>query len=163
MKVMKSECPFCDPNVIENQHFLSDKYGYAVVSIAPLLEGHSLVISKAHKPNGLELSLEEVYSLAALTQVAKQVLYKVYGTIDFTEVVQDGKHAYQTVPHFHRHIYPRQENDVEKSEFYQRTVWSRIEWESGKGLLSSHSLSAQVMRLREAAQGLESYVRYYLV
>lgn len=79
-----------------------------LLDVAPLAEGHMLVIPKAHAPQ-LE-DLDDVYLQEALVLVKKIV--QRLGTITKYNVLQNNGHI-QSVHHVHFHIIPFHEKEPE--------------------------------------------------
>lgn len=104
-------CPFCKKDIkeiafAESSHFLT------IYNIAPILPGHSLVISKKHIISLFELSPKEVQEFMVLAQKSAKILSKAFSVDSFNWSIQERPPAGQTVPHLHMHIIPRKEGDL---------------------------------------------------
>ena len=75
------------------------------------VEGHSLVISKKHFNNFLELDSEISLNYVNALQETAKILMKKYNSKGFNIVLNNGKVAGQVVGHVHFHILPRKEGD----------------------------------------------------
>jgi len=106
---MQKNCVFCKvaagelPRklVLENEDFV------VVASIDPKVKGHSLVITKKHFENFVELDSALYEGMLRTTREAVDKL----GCKDFNLVLNNGKLADQLMPHVHLHILPRREGD----------------------------------------------------
>ena len=83
----------------------------AILPIAPIAKGHTLVIPKNHSENVFDISHDD---LAKVIAVAKDLSSKIISENNATGVNllnASGKDAEQSVFHFHLHIVPRHPND----------------------------------------------------
>lgn len=97
-KIVKKEIPV---NIIEeSENFI------AIPDKNPKTEGHTLIISKKHFANILELpsALGD-----ELIDLIKKIALKYKS--DFNVVVNTGKQAGQIIFHFHLHLIPRKKDD----------------------------------------------------
>jgi bis(5'-adenosyl)-triphosphatase len=109
------ECPFCRDG-IENISFLESEYFRAVYNIAPILRGHSLVISKRHIESVLDFTKEEQAEYLSFSSEVTKLLLKTFKGKGFDWSVQEGKIAGQSIPHFHMHIVIRKPGDLQPEE-----------------------------------------------
>ncbi len=87
--------------IYENDHVL------AFLDVAPLSEGHTIVIPKEPVASLHELSVESGAALGeALVKVANAVV-KVTGCDEYNILQNNGKLAHQAVFHVHFHIIPK--------------------------------------------------------
>ena len=111
-------CPFCNLNNIEHSteffNIIYDKY--------PVSKGHILVISKRHIASYFDLSNDEKYELIEIIDTLQRYLSDTYSPDGFNIGFNDGKCAGQTVQHFHLHIIPRYEGDMENPQGCVRGV-----------------------------------------
>ena len=106
---MVEDCVFCGivrgdipgERVLESENFI------VIRDVNPKVEGHSLIISKKHFENFMEMS-EELDS--ELLGLAREVVRKE-GWGDFNLVTNNGKSAGQVVFHTHWHILSRKKDD----------------------------------------------------
>jgi histidine triad (HIT) family protein len=89
-----------------------DEWVLAFLDIAPLSEGHTLVIPKKERKAFLhELSEEQGKALgSALVKVARAVL-KATGAEAYNVLQNNGPSAHQAVFHVHFHIIPKHEGE----------------------------------------------------
>ncbi|MBN1157954.1 MAG: HIT domain-containing protein [Bacteroidales bacterium] len=115
MKIKASElqCPFCQPGIRRFIYYKNNGY-LAVVNIAPVLPGHSLVIPEHHKTTITSLDAKELQLFMQTAQKATFILMKAFGTDAFDWSVQEKPEAGQSIEHLHMHIVPRLKNDLEK-------------------------------------------------
>lgn len=105
-------CPFCSEDILDSVFMESDHF-YAIYNIAPVIPGHSLIITRTHRESFLDFSQIELQELGIFTSAVIRRLMKVFQADAFNYSLQDGVNAGQTVPHFHLHVIPRRENDLE--------------------------------------------------
>lgn len=98
-KIITGDLPF--NKIFESENFL------VISEISPKVEGHSLVISKKHYENFMELSPELYSEFLETVRGAAEKL----GADGFNLVVNNGKIAGQIISHFHLHILPRRIDD----------------------------------------------------
>ena len=113
-KIANSEVP-CE-KVWEDENFLA--FGDA----NPIGEGHTLIITKKHFDDLINLD-EEISKkyFGAVKHVGKLLMEK-YDCEGFNVVVNNGKSAGQVVGHVHFHILPRKEGDNKRGELYSRII-----------------------------------------
>jgi len=88
----------------------------AIYNLAPILTGHSLIISKRHVPSVLELDETEQSELLSFAASTTRVLMNAFRGEGFDWSVQDGKCAGQTIPHLHMHIVIRKPGDLDEAK-----------------------------------------------
>jgi len=106
---MKDECVFCEivaKRKVEDWVFESENF-IVIRDVNPDMEGHSLIISKKHFDNFMEL--DEGLD-AEMMKLVRDFVRKE-GWKDFNFITNNGKNAGQVVNHFHLHILPRREGD----------------------------------------------------
>jgi histidine triad (HIT) family protein len=91
--------------VYENDNFFS------IFDINPRSLGHSLVISKKHFNNILELPLTSCQELLDCIKNTSLIVLKEKNATGFNVLVNTFKSADQAINHLHVHIIPRREND----------------------------------------------------
>lgn len=144
-------CPFCSGEISDSVFMESDHF-YAIYNIAPILPGHSLIITRAHRESFLEFSEIELEELGVFTSGVIRRLMKVFKADAFNYSLQDGVNAGQTVPHFHLHVIPRRENDLESpGDWYpmiEKAGNNQLD-SSRRDRLSRDQLKKIVINLRE--------------
>ncbi len=105
------DCPFCHPENLDPIHegelFITfrDKF--------PVSEGHTLIIPRRHCASFQDLTQEEKQELmVAIDRTVADLAYR-HQPAAFNVGWNDGAQAGQTVFHFHAHVIPRYEGDVE--------------------------------------------------
>jgi len=113
-------CPFCT-NEIKNSVFWESDNFMALYNIAPILPGHSLIISKKHLISVLDLSDNLLSEMMLFAKRVTGVLLEAYQSDSFNWSVQDNDVAGQTVSHLHLHIVPRLKGDMtEPGDWYMK-------------------------------------------
>lgn len=104
-------CVFCTKEVLNNSFYKTEHFS-AIYNIAPVLQGHSLIIPNNHYESLLDLSETELCEMMLLARKITQVLKTVFACDGFDWSIQDGVSAGQTIPHLHLHIIPRKLDDM---------------------------------------------------
>ncbi len=107
----QAHCVFCKigRGEIPAIRVYEDERTLAFMDIQPASPGHTLVISKAHAPNLLDIAEPDLFAVAATTQRIARAVQKAL-TPDGIRIVQtNGAAAGQSVFHYHVHIIPMQE------------------------------------------------------
>lgn len=104
-------CVFCQivRGALPATKVYEDERTLAFMDIQPASPGHTLIISKAHAVNLLELAEPDVLAVAATTQ---RIARAVAGALapDGLRIAQlNGAAAGQTVFHYHVHVIPARE------------------------------------------------------
>ena len=107
-----SLCPFCNESARTAIFYETPKF-LAIYNIAPVLPGHSLVISRAHHISLLSLTEQEMNDLFSTARTVLQILMKAFHTDAFDWSLQEKPEAGQTIEHLHLHIVPRVKNDLD--------------------------------------------------
>ena len=100
-------------DISQSQWVLETKHFFVIRDAYPVTEGHSLIISKREVEDYFQLNSEEKQDLALAIEKTRDNLVENFGVKDFNIGMNCGKYAGQTVFHFHCHIIPRREGDVE--------------------------------------------------
>jgi bis(5'-adenosyl)-triphosphatase len=126
-------CPFCRES-IPGSAFMDSEHFLAIYNIAPILRGHSLVISRKHNRSLFEFSESELAEFVLFSKEVTELLLEAFKGEGFDWSIQEGHSAGQSVPHFHLHIVIRRPNDM-KAE----TEWYSMIRENENKLLDSAS------------------------
>ncbi|MFZ1642262.1 MAG: HIT family protein [Candidatus Contendobacter sp.] len=86
-----------------------DERTLTFMDIQPAGPGHTLVISKAHTPNLLEIAETDLLAVAVTVQRVARAVQKALAPDGIRIGQFNGAAAGQTVPHYHVHIVPMQE------------------------------------------------------
>jgi bis(5'-adenosyl)-triphosphatase len=115
-------CPFC-ADAIDEVTFMASERFRAIVNIAPILPGHSLVVPRRHVESLLALSDDEVAEMVNLSRRAVAVLIQAHDAAGFDWTIQESEAAGQSVPHLHLHLIPRRPGDLPNpGDWYQRLI-----------------------------------------
>ena len=111
------KCPFCfgkNGTMEKDRVIIENTVAYAVRSLYPVTEGHTLIISKAHERDYLLLLNREIIACHELLYHMASKLHSEDSTITGYNIgVNIGKDAGQTILHAHIHLIPRRKGDVE--------------------------------------------------
>lgn len=103
------ECVFC--RIINGEipavKVYEDERTVAIMDIMPSSPGHTLILTKRHYLNILELPEKELDAVALATQRIAHAVMKGIKPDGFNIQVNTNEAAGQVVPHFHLHIIPR--------------------------------------------------------
>ena len=106
---MSAPCVFCD--LANDQKFiLSCEHFGLVWDIAPMRDGHLLIITKAHRESLDELSGTEIAELMQLQRKVLRSIKAVASDFDVTFILNNGILSDEGT-HFHVHVVPRQPHD----------------------------------------------------
>jgi histidine triad (HIT) family protein len=108
-----NDCIFCQivnneaprTAIFENEHVL------AFAPLHPVVEGHTLVIPKAHYENIFDVDEKALTEVILATNSLSKILAKQYGATGVNILNASGKDAQQSVFHIHFHIVPRHPDD----------------------------------------------------
>lgn len=89
----------------DNFFIIKDKY--------PVSPGHLLIITKERRQDFFELSEEEQVELSNLINTGKEIIENEYSPDGYNIGMNCGESAGQTVFHFHCHLIPRYEGDMD--------------------------------------------------
>ena len=110
---MNEECVFCkiakgeipEKRIYENDNFFS------ILDANPVVEGHSLVISKKHFETILDMSSSLGHELLDCIKHTSLKLIKDFNAEGFNVINNNFEVAQQIVKHVHFHIIPRKKDD----------------------------------------------------
>ncbi|MBI4653307.1 HIT domain-containing protein [Candidatus Kuenenbacteria bacterium] len=106
-------CVFC--KIIKKElpcyKIYEDKDVLAILDIAPVNHGHTLVISKKHFINLEEIPDEELCKIIKIVKKIGKAIIKGLGVKGYNVNISNNSVAGQVVPHIHFHIIPRIEGD----------------------------------------------------
>ena len=108
-----SECLFCRiaSGELPATRVDEDDRTITFMDINPATRGHVLVIPRAHAPDLLEVSAEDLSACASAAQRIARVMPERLGADGVNVLNSCGRAAWQTVFHFHVHVIPRYEAD----------------------------------------------------
>ena len=105
------DCVFC--NVPKERILFETTEWIAIYDAYPVSEGHTLLIPKEHYETFFDLPERLVESLQYRLNNVKKILDDKFHPDGYNVGFNCGKAAGQTVMHFHLHIIPRYNGDVE--------------------------------------------------
>jgi superfamily II DNA or RNA helicase/diadenosine tetraphosphate (Ap4A) HIT family hydrolase len=109
--MQEQDCPFCA--IDQKRAVLSDPCGVAIWDLFPVNPGHMLIVPRRHTLTWYELTgLEKAWAWSAVDQ-AVAIIQSSYSPDGFNVGFNLGPAAGQTVPHFHLHVIPRYNDDVD--------------------------------------------------
>lgn len=98
-KIIRGEIPA--HRVYEDDHCI------AILDVAPLSEGHTLVIPKEPAETITDLSDDAAAAVGRVLPRVSRAIKKATGATDLNILQNNGPTASQSVPHVHFHIIPR--------------------------------------------------------
>lgn len=105
-------CIFCDKIKWDNILFETPKR-ISFFDEYPVSKGHTLLIPKEHFETYFDLSDEYIKSIDATIKQAKKILDEKFHSDGYNIGFNCGKTAGQSIMHFHIHVIPRYNGDVE--------------------------------------------------
>jgi histidine triad (HIT) family protein len=108
-----NKCVFCEIIIgkIKARKLYETEHSIAILDAFPLKDGHSLVISKSHKPKIQDLSLIENRDIFDALHFLTEKIEKSMNCNSSLIGIHNGKDAGQEIPHFHIHIIPVAESN----------------------------------------------------
>ena len=116
-KIVKGELP--SYKVYEDENVL------AFLDIAPVNQGHILVIPKKHYANLEEISNDDLCCLIKAVKKIGKALKQGLGIAGYNLQLNNGSVSGQIVPHIHFHIIPRKKGDELK-------LWPQGKYKEGE-------------------------------
>ncbi|UYP46453.1 hypothetical protein NEF87_002738 [Candidatus Lokiarchaeum ossiferum] len=114
------ECLFCKilAGEIPSYKVFESEFTLAFLDIAPVSEGHTVVIPKNHYYNLLDIPENEILPFFNDLKTVANLIKTKLGCEGFNIVQNNFPAAGQVIPHFHFHIWPRISSD--KLSHFQR-------------------------------------------
>ncbi len=108
-----SDCIFCRiiSGEIPSRKIFEDEWTYAFMDVAQDVDGHILVVPKAHRKNILDCDEETLAQLMRTVKKISNHLTEKCGYNGVNLLNASDESAGQSVPHFHIHIIPRKTGD----------------------------------------------------
>lgn len=108
-----TNCIFCKivAGQIPCHRLFEDGDAIAFLDIAPLTDGHTLLVPKLHAGRLEELPADVVGAVTASMGRLATTVMKAVGAAGYNVLQNNGAVAGQVVPHVHFHIIPRHAND----------------------------------------------------
>jgi histidine triad (HIT) family protein len=110
---MSDDCIFCKlvAGEIPSTKVYEDEHTLAFMDISPLIEGHTLVIPKAHHDPITNTPIDVLSRCMAVAKRVAQAQINALGADGVNLHQANGAAAGQVVPHLHFHVIPRFKND----------------------------------------------------
>ncbi len=104
-------CVFCSiaRHEIETNTVFENENIIAFLDMAPINEGHVLVVPKAHFLDVDEMPDELLHEITDVSKKLVSSIKKVYNPDGYSIIQNGGK--FNDVGHYHMHIFPRYDND----------------------------------------------------
>ena len=108
-----NKCVFCEIIIgnIKARKIHETEHSIAILDAFPLKKGHSLLISKTHRPKIQDLSIEENSDIFSTLHFLTEKIEKAMDSNSSLISIHNGKNAGQEIPHFHIHIIPASESN----------------------------------------------------
>jgi histidine triad (HIT) family protein len=107
------QCVFCAirDGQLPATVLLEDASAFAILDINPINDGHTLVIPRTHAETLVDMAEAD---LVATLRLAQRVAVGIRAALQpegLTLLQNNGRAAFQSVPHFHLHLIPRWQHD----------------------------------------------------
>lgn len=100
-------------NISEDRIIYRDDYFFIIKDAFPVSPGHLLIISNELKRDYFSLDNAEKERLTNLIDIAKKIIESEFSPDGYNIGMNCGESAGQTVFHFHCHIIPRYNGDMD--------------------------------------------------
>lgn len=107
------ECIFCqisNGKIKSNRIYENDNF-FSIFDINPKTEGHSLIISKRHFNNMLDMPITLAQECFDCIKNTAMILMKNYNSEGFNVITNNFSVAGQEIDHIHFHVIPRKKED----------------------------------------------------
>jgi histidine triad (HIT) family protein len=106
-------CIFCRivANEIPAEIVATEEHTVAFLDIAPLADGHTVIVPRRHVATIEEMEPREASALFAVVQRLAGPVRRALGAAGSTIGINNGPATGQTIPHVHVHIVPRWPDD----------------------------------------------------
>lgn len=107
--MFKNDCVFCHDIAKERKASIvyEDEVSMAFMDIAPVEEGHTLVIPKEHYVNIFDIEPDKFARVHEISRVLAKAVKEAVGADAINIGQNNGPCANQRVMHYHLHIIPR--------------------------------------------------------
>jgi histidine triad (HIT) family protein len=113
VKPHEPHCIFCKivRGEIPSAQVIDTDEAIAFLDINPVIQGHTLLVPKAHYPNLAELPDELAGAICSLLPRLCRAVAAATGAQGLNVIVNNGRAAGQTIDHCHWHVIPRFNDD----------------------------------------------------
>jgi len=110
---MAGDCVFCRivAGTIPSARIFEDEHVISILDIAPLADGHVLIIPRAHYAQITDMPAELSAAMASRLPLLASAVLKVTGAAGLNVLQNNGRAAGQAVDHVHVHLIPRKSGD----------------------------------------------------
>jgi len=102
-----TNCPFCSPNIAEENVLLENPFCLFLQREEPVLIGSGLIIPRAHRETAFDLTTEEWLAIQALLLQVKTLIDDSHHPAGYNLGWNCGATAGQEIFHAHLHVIPR--------------------------------------------------------
>ena len=108
-----SDCVFCAiaAGDIPSHRIYEDDQVLAIMDVGHVNRGHTLVIAKSHAETMMDLDEDIAAQAFRIANRVAKAQQKAYAPAGITILQANRPAGFQTVPHFHLHVLPREEDD----------------------------------------------------
>ncbi len=108
-----SDCVFCAivAGDIPSHKIYQDDQILAIMDVGHVNRGHTLVIAKSHAETMMDLDEDTAAQAFRIANRVAKAQEKTYAPAGITILQANRPAGFQTVPHFHLHVLPREEDD----------------------------------------------------
>lgn len=102
-------CIFCKIVKKESPAYIvaENKNAIAFLDINPVVDGHTVIISKKHYPDWQHTPNEVMADVIALSYEVTDMIDKTFNPLGYNYISNQGAIANQVIFHFHLHIVPK--------------------------------------------------------
>ena len=106
-------CIFCRiaTGEIPAEIVAKDEHAMAFLDIAPLADGHTVVIPRAHVATVEDMAADDADAVFRLVRGVAGPARRAVGAAGSTIGINNGAASGQTIPHVHVHVVPRHDGD----------------------------------------------------
>lgn len=122
-----NDCLFCKivSGEIPRWKIYEDGKTFALLTINPVTDGHTLVVPKNHSTNIFDVEPADWAATMETVRKLAPAVEKAMGATGVNIMMNNREHAGQIIDHPHVHIIPRKENDGLEA-------WTQHEYEDGE-------------------------------
>lgn len=99
--------------ILRDKYLYEGRHFFLIYDSYPVSEGHILIVSKRETPDYFSLNKEELSELPNMIKKAKEIVEENLKPDGYNIGMNCGETSGQTVMHFHCHLMPRYDGDVE--------------------------------------------------
>jgi diadenosine tetraphosphate (Ap4A) HIT family hydrolase len=142
-------CDFCNNSKIESRIVFQNGLIKVILSNAPIVPGHLLIIPNRHVQEASELTEKERSEIFEAFDILKSALKSRFGATGSNFAWNEGASAGQTIGHLHIHMLPRKEGDAGITQYEPRKFLYRP---GSRGVASNAELERAAELLKKVIQ-----------